>query len=404
MSMLHDRNSERKKGISSGVIMVVATLTALFAVFFVVLATVLANRTPRHKANTENVAVQSSEAQVNAAEGESVDWESITDSEKRTSDELNFWHMYDKEEEESVNVTPSRDEEFPDDLVSDNSVEEEMEPAPSENAIEEGIDESAQSVSRDSVSGNFFDQNELADGEADFVPIISEIKKSLLLNDGFSMNGEFKEYSINDRKSSHIGIDVSKYQGDIDWKAVADSGVEFAMIRIGSRGYSKGQVVIDDKLYDNLNGCSENGIKVGVYFFSQAITPEEAIEEANYCIGSLGGHKIEYPIVFDSEEVVGDNYRTENLSPSQLSSVAQAFCNMVSLYGYTPMIAATKKQFASRFDMSMIEQYDWWLFDTDEYSVFPYKYAIWQYSKTGSVDGVNGAVDLDISFIDYASR
>ncbi|XME02927.1 glycoside hydrolase family 25 protein [Lachnospiraceae bacterium C1.1] len=401
MSMLHKRKSDRKKGISSGVKLALATMAALGAVFFVIIATVLANRRPSHKA--ENTEVISTEAAVNAEKAEEVEWESLADGETRTSDELNFWHMYDKDEPDSVTVSPASRGEVKDDLVSVNKADENVE-SPSENEIDAVGDESAQAVSRNSLSGNFFDQNELIDGEADFVPVISEIKKSSLYEEGFRMNGEFKEYALNDKKTSFTGIDVSKYQGDIDWKAVADSGVDFAMIRMGSRGYSRGQVIVDDKFYDNLNGCSENGIRVGIYFYSQAITPEEAIEEANYCIGSIGKHKVEYPIVFDSEAVIGDSYRTENLSPYELSSIAQAFCNMVTMYGYTPMIAASKKQFASHFDMSMIEQYDWWLFDTDEYSVFPYKYSIWQYSKTGTVEGISGAVNLDISFIDYSSK
>ncbi len=402
MSMLHDRKSDRKKGIGSGVKTALATIAALLAIVFIVGATVLANSRP-HRRQSAEVQTVATEAQLNAGKGESVGWESITDSETRTSDELNFWHMYDKEEEDTATVAPAEKTDYPDDLVSGNFVEE-AEDSPSENEAEGVGEESVQSISRNSVSGNFFDQNELSEGVADMVPIISEIKKSSLLNENFRMNGEFKEYAPNDKKASFCGIDVSKYQGDIDWEAVAKSGVDFAMIRMGSRGYSRGQVVVDDKLYDNLRGCSENGIRVGIYFYSQAITPEEAIEEANYCIGSIGNFKIEYPIVFDSEEVVGDSYRTENLTMTQRSSIAQAFCTTVSMYGYTPMIAATKKQFASCFDMSMIEQYDWWLFDTDEYSVFPYKYAIWQYSKTGNIEGINGAVDLDISFIDYSGR
>ena len=403
MSMLENRKSGKKKGIGSGVKTAIAVAGAFVAIVLVLLATILANRRPHHKNTAAAAEISTEEAVVNTEKGESVGWESLADTETRTSDQLNFWHMYDNEEEDPTTVVPAGESDFTDDLVSGNFVNDEEESV-SDNEVGVETVSSSQIAARESISGNFFDQNELSEGTADIVPIVSVIKKSTLFDDGFRMNGQFKEYALNDRKTSFTGIDVSKYQGDIDWKQVAASGIDFAMLRMGSRGYSRGQVIVDDKFAENLRGCSENGIRVGVYFYSQAVTPEEAIEEANYCIAAVMGSKVDYPIVFDSEEVIGDSYRTENLSPAQMSSIAQAFCNMVSMYGYTPMIGATKKQFASHFDMSTIEQYDWWLFDTDETSVFPYKYNIWQYSRTGKVDGINGAVNLDISFVDYSGR
>ena len=176
------------------------------------------------------------------------------------------------------------------------------------------------------------------------------------------------------------------------------------MIRVGSRGYGSGKVVLDTSLQDNMRGCSENGIKIGLYFQSQATNVVEAVEEANYCVGAINGQIVEYPIVFSSEAVTNDSYRTENLSKQELSEIASAFCETIRLYGYTPMIGATKKQFARKMDLAAISAYDLWLYDTDEMSVFPYRYNMWQYSVTGNVDGITDPVDLNISFTDYAVK
>lgn len=405
MSMLKGDYREHKSRMSSRIKMVLGSVTAIAAIVMIVAVTILANQKPnRHVAAEKAADVTTAEAPATKTEISSK-WETLDSSNKKTSDQLNFWHMYDEDEEKTTIVPESKkelkddkvEEPLPEETVSDNE-------SLSDNEAEEGIDLSAQSLSRNSISGNFFDQNELSVGEPSFVPIISELKKNTLLKENFRMNGIFKEYTVNEAKTSYTGIDVSKYQGDIDWEKVSESGIDYAMVRMGARGYTSGKIIIDDHFEKNMAGCSENGIKTGIYFFSQAVTPEEAIEEANYCVAAIQNYKVEYPIVFDSEEVVNDSYRTQNIPPKQMSAVAQAFCNTISMYGYTPMIAATKKQFASRFEIGDIEAYDWWLFDTDETTVFPYRFNMWQYSKTGSIEGIVGAVDLDISFIDYSAK
>ena len=416
MSMLKDDYRGPKVKAASRAKMVLGCVAAIAAVVLVIAVTIMANQKPRHRAQAEAESTESDTDVLGVKTEASTKWETIDSANKRTSDQLNFWHMYDGDEEPTTVIPdsnkPLKDDRVEDsgsdtDTVSDNSSVSDDATVSGDAALSEnGIygDLSDQSISRNSVSGNIFDQNELSEGVPDFAPVISEIKKNTLLNDNFRMNGIFKEYTVNEKKTSYTGIDVSKYQGDIDWEKVAESGIDFAMVRMGARGYTSGKIIIDDHFEKNMAGCSENGIKTGIYFFSQAVTPEEAIEEANYCVAAIQNYNIEYPIVFDSEEVENDSYRTEKLSPQQLTAAAQAFCNTVSMYGYTPMIAATKKQFASRFILPDIEAYDWWLFDTDETTVFPYRFNIWQYSKTGSIEGIVGAVDLNISLIDYSVK
>ena len=289
-----------------------------------------------------------------------------------------------------------------DDRVKERFVPEEKE-TPSDNALSENS-AGSQQHERDTVSENVFDINELSEGEARFVDIDTRIPGHNRFDEGFENEGIWKDYALNGRKTSFRGIDVSSYQKDIEWDRVAAAGVDFAMLRVGSRGYSSGKVVLDESLLNNMRGCSDNSIKIGLYFQSQAVNVIEAVEEANYCVASINGYNVEYPIVFSSESIIHDSFRTENLTKEELSAIARAFCDTVRLYGYKPMIAATKKQFALKMDLLSLNGYDLWLYDTDDISVFPYRYNMWQYNVTGEVEGIEGPADLDIAFVDYSVK
>ena len=163
--------------------------------------------------------------------------------------------------------------------------------------------------------------------------------------------------------------------------------------------------MLDEKFPENIRGCRENGIDVGVYFFSQAINVNEAVEEANYCIAALGGTRIKYPVIFDSESILYDSYRTENLSPEELTTIFKAFADTVKMYGYTPMIAATKEQLVKHFDLQSITGYDVWLLDEGEKTEYPYRYCIRQYESEGKIDGISGnSANYDICLISYADK
>ena len=128
------------------------------------------------------------------------------------------------------------------------------------------------------------------------------------------------------------------------------------------------------------------------------------MEEANYVVAALSKARVDYPVVFDSEAVENDSYRTQNLSAQGLTECAAAFCEVIRAYGYMPMIAGTKKQLVKRMDLSQLYGYGFWLFDTDEECVYPYRYAMRQYSNDGAIDGINGRVSMDICLISYSER
>lgn len=215
---------------------------------------------------------------------------------------------------------------------------------------------------------------------------------------------DLMKYYENGRQTSYVGVDISKFQEYVDFGRVKRFGVDFVMLRVGARGYGTGQLILDEYFSDNLKRATDAGLDVGVYFFSQAITKEEAIEEANMVIENLGEYQITYPVAFDMELIENDTARTDALTKAEKTDIAKAFLDTISAAGYKTMIYGNKEWLIKEIDMSKLTAYDVWLSQVADIPDYPYKFAIWQYSFNGSVDGINGSVNLDISFINYAEK
>ena len=199
-----------------------------------------------------------------------------------------------------------------------------------------------------------------------------------------------------------LGIDVSSHQGDIDWTKVASSGVTFAIIRLGYRGYgSEGTLNLDPYFLDNIQEAKAAGLKVGVYFFSQAITVEEAAQEAQFVLSYLSGTQLDYPVVYDWEPISGVNARTDGLDSVTLTDCAITFCETVAQAGYTPMVYYNKPVGYGRYDLSRLTAYDVWFAQYASQPDMYYNYRIWQYTSSGSVPGISTRVDMNIAFIPY---
>ncbi len=195
------------------------------------------------------------------------------------------------------------------------------------------------------------------------------------------------------------GIDVSKFQGDIDWNKVKNDGVEYAFIRLGYRGYESGKIVTDEKYEDNIAGCNDVGLDCGVYFFTEALNEREGREEADYVLENLEGYHIELPIVLDVEQSAGGSRsRTRNLTQEDRTKAVIAFCERIKEAGYTPMIYGNLKSMLIMLDFPQLEEYEKW-FAYYHYPLrFPYKHRIWQYSASGEVDGIKGDSDMNLMF------
>lgn len=237
-----------------------------------------------------------------------------------------------------------------------------------------------------------------------FIPILDTVEHNNYEQENFVHTvDDLIEYYEDGKCVSHKGIDVSKYQEKIDWEKVAQDEVEYAFIRLGIRGYTEGEIVEDDTFSYNIKGALENGIEAGVYFFTQATSVEEAQEEADFVLDALEPYDITYPVVLDVEAVSNKNARAGELSKEERTEYCITFCEAIKQAGYTPMIYGNLKTFMLMLDYEQLEEYDKWFAHYDTEAYFPYEFKIWQYTDTGTVAGIKGDVDINISFKDYAN-
>ena len=197
-----------------------------------------------------------------------------------------------------------------------------------------------------------------------------------------------------------LGVDVSSYNEDIDWQAVAESGIRFAFIRLGSRGYEGSLLRMDSCARDNLAKAKEAGLLVGAYFFSQAISVSEARREAMFALRILDGFELDLPLVYDWE-YISETARTANVDARTLTDCTMAFCDMVENAGYDAMIYFNKHQATNLLYLQELEAYPWWLAMYDITMEFPCKVDLWQYTASGTVPGIEGKADVNLMFTDY---
>ncbi len=206
-------------------------------------------------------------------------------------------------------------------------------------------------------------------------------------------------------KNTYQGIDVSYYQNTINWIEVGTSDVDFVMIRAGYRGYgTAGTLVTDTQFAKNVMGAKANNIDIGLYFFTQAVTVEEAVEEANYVLNLIDmyGVDVKYPIAIDTEySNSAANGRADGLDVATRTAICKAFCDTIRNAGYTPAVYASKNWFYNMLDFSQLSDYDIWLAHYTTETDFEYTYDIWQYTSQGSVNGIVGNVDKNISYKKY---
>lgn len=231
------------------------------------------------------------------------------------------------------------------------------------------------------------------------VKSIPEIKRNTYDFNNIKEENGFKSYADSNGIKSKLGIDVSKFQGAIDFQAVKESGVSFVMIRLGIRGYETGALVVDERFEENFTKAKEAGLDVGVYFFSGAMNVEEAREEAQFVAKVLAGRTLEMPVVFDSELITYADARTNDLLPSQVTAHAVAFCEQAAQEGYQPMIYANAKRLTTVYHLEQLQNYPIWYADYQEKPIYPYAYDMWQYTEKGRVPGIAGNVDINLYFV-----
>jgi len=213
-----------------------------------------------------------------------------------------------------------------------------------------------------------------------------------------AVSGDVFSYD-DEQYTSSWGIDVSFHQGTIDWSRAAKSGIQFAMIRVGYRGYESGILNEDSQFRANMSGAADAGVSTGVYFFSSAITTAEAEEEASYVLNEIKDYTVTGPIGYDMENV-GDHDRISGLDSRQRTEIAAAFCARIREAGYVPMIYGSSSWLQDMIRMQDLQDdYSFWLASYHEVlkdPEFPFSFAIWQYANDGVIDGIEKPVDLNL--------
>jgi len=197
---------------------------------------------------------------------------------------------------------------------------------------------------------------------------------------------------------SYLGVDVSSYQKDVDWEKVKEAGFTFAILRVGFRGYGQSGVLCEDKYAkQNYEKATAAGLKVGVYFFSQAISPEEAVEEAEFVLQLIEGWDLQMPVVYDWE-CLAEDYRTVGVDSRTLTDCTKAFCDRIRQAGYEPMVYFNPSQSRTQLILSELVDYKFWLAMYSDYMTYEYKVDMWQYTNRGSVPGIRGNADINLWF------
>lgn len=243
-----------------------------------------------------------------------------------------------------------------------------------------------------------------ADGKEEWVLISPYLTKNDYDFTKLVCQSNLMKYYEDGKKVSYVGTDISKYQDYVDFVKLKKAGIEFVMLRVGARGYGTGQIMMDDYFQDNIKRATDAGLEVGVYFFSQAITEDEAVEEANVVLESIKDYAITYPVAFDMEYIDNDTARIDDLTRDEKTKIAKKFLETIKNAGYIPMVYGDKEWLIKQVDLSKLNDYDIWLAQPGDLPDYPYKFSMWQYSHTATIDGIAGYADLNISFIDYSEK
>ena len=362
---------EDNAGMSPGVVSAIVAVTLFVGIILVVV--LLINKEPEPvRTNTSQTATVDIEQSYASFDSSYPDTNQLLGDGSLSPDDFDFWDMYPVEE-------------IP-----------ESAPAPTEEVQEK--------VENDPATDGKHTLVKTSDGKEEWVLISPYLPKHEYDFTKLVCQSELMKYYVDGKQVSFVGADISKYQDYVDFVKLKKAGIDFVMLRVGARGYGSGQIVMDEYFAENIKRATDAGLLVGVYFFSQAVSEAEAVEEANVVIESVKEYNITYPIAFDMEHIDNDTARIDNLSKEEKTTIAKAFLDTIKNAGYNPIIYGDKEWLIKEIDMSKLTAYDVWLAQTEDVPDYPYQFTMWQYSTDATVDGIAGYANLNISFIDYSEK
>lgn len=376
-------DEQEERGLSTPVMYTIMTVSALI---LIILACVLVSNSKKpSKKNLNAVRAtaapsetpsESTGSELEFAEGQK-DIETLYRENKLRAEDLDFWDMY-KEDEVIIEAEPTA--------------------SPSPTPTHEPTDEEKAADGKHILVS-------YKDGTQEWIEIDEKIPANTYdFTKMKATNGKMIYYEGN-KKLSRLGVSLSSENGTVDFKALKEDGVDFVMLKAGARGYTTGLITQDEAFVNNVQKAKEAGLEIGVYFSSQAVTAEEAIEEAEFVTNLLLSYEISYPVAFKMESVAYDTARTDILDEKKKTQMAETFLSAIEKAGYDGILYGDRDFFlADVLTRQLLMKYEVWL--TDEASVpdFPYQFKMWEYAQGQTVAGVTGDVSFIISFVDYAQR
>ena len=242
-----------------------------------------------------------------------------------------------------------------------------------------------------------------------WLPVLSDVplSKHPQENHVEQKDGRVLSFDDNGKLDAMTGIDISAHNPVSDWNKVKAAGIDFVMLRVGYRGYGvdTGTLHADDKFRQYYRDAKAAGLLVGAYFFSQAITEEEAVEEAVFTAEHLEGCKLDFPVAYDWELIFHDTEaRTNNVPVETLTDSVLAFCQNIESFGYQPMVYQNKRTSLFKLDLPRLQGIPFWLAEYNDGPTYIYNYDMWQYSCSCEVDGISGNVDMNLCFCDFSQE
>ncbi len=235
------------------------------------------------------------------------------------------------------------------------------------------------------------------------IEAVEGFEKNLYINENFKLDKKgMMTYYIDGEVASCMGVDLSEYQGEVNFEKLKKQGFDFVMLRIGGRGYgSEGKMYVDTNYHSYYKAAKDAGLKVGGYFFSQAKNAEEGKEEAEFVMNSIYGMAFDFPVAFDWELIEGDTARTDDVGSTDLTDAAISFCETLKAEGYEPIIYSNTHLMYQKYELERLKGYDFWIADYEDTPSMYYNFTMWQYDIEGQVDGINGNVDMNICMKNY---
>lgn len=377
-------NEQIKSGISLGTMIV----GVLFFIGIVVFAVFMANRKGNGNSplnNPDSTMVQNAE---NGQQTNNTQSDFTVSQSTLVSDDLDFWDMY-KE----------------DDLQNDTG--DAVESVDYAAKLKELEKEEAEKAKEDDPSENGTKTEViLPDGTSQWIMINAYIDKNTYDYTGLVCEEPFMRYYANAKKISRQGLKLDESYGSVNFEAVEKEGIDFCILRIGKRGYATGSVSYDNNFVQYATDAQAAGLSVGVSFYSQAVSVEEATEEANLTVAALRDNNIvpDYPVIFEMDYVIADESRTGGLTKQQLTDIAKAFCDTVKAAGYTPMIYGDKYWLLRKLDLTKLSGYNIDLSQDGDVPDYPYQFVMWDYNHEADIKGISQKVTMCISFVDYKMR